>query len=479
MYSQFSFANKLKEEVIPLGSPPKGYELIPASVIPSPHLRHLGFVCVSRTKKSMIAIIDGKQSMAFDAIAKGYPRFSPDGKHFLLVGEKDHKAYVLLDKTLSRGYDLVYKAMFTPDGEDVVFIARDNNQEFLVVNGRPWKAYPAIAEKICPVFSPNSKKIAIIAEKPNKKSTLVVNNKELGEYDLVLKPVFSPDSNHIAYPVKIGTQYRLRLDNKFMGDKYDEIRDITFSPDSKNIAFVARQGKKFLLILNGQKQREALYIGQPIFSPDSKHLAYMEFKDKKMFIVLDNKPGPKLDQIGVYFFSPDNKLLYMGVKDKKGCIFINNNPQKFFDSVGLPVVSKDGKHIAYRARKGSKWFIVLDGKPGPSFELVRRPKFSPEGKHLAYIARENKHYICVEDNKPGKPYVWTDFPYFSKDGKHVAYVASNGKGTFIVLDGRESNKEFLGFLKGVPLIFSGHCVTGQALNLPGPEFFKVNVCLGN
>ncbi len=117
------------------------------------------------------------------------------------------------------------------------------------------------------------------------------------------------------------------------------------------------------------------------------------------------------------------------------------------------MVSSDGKHVAYRARKGKRWFIVLDGKEGKGYDFVRRPKFSNDGKHLAYIAVKNKKYFIVLDGVEGKTYTWTDFPYFSKDGKHITYVASNGKSTFMVVDGVEAKEKFLGFLKGLPLFF--------------------------
>lgn len=470
------FALTLKEKVIFKGSPPDGYVLIAESVVPSPNLQHIGFVCRSKDKKTMVAVVDGKKTIEFSNIAKGYPHFSPDGKDFLILGKIKDKAYVLYNNKLSQGFDEIFKAQFTPDGKKIVFIAIQGGREFLIENGKPWKDYKAIAERISPVFSSDSKKIAIVALKDNGKSTISVNNKELGEYDLVLKPNFSPDSKHIAYPIKKNGKFSVVLDGKIIGGSYDEVKHIVFSPDSKHLAFVAKVGMNFFAVIDGKSSDKYQYVGTVIFSDDGKHWAYMAYENQKMFIVLDGEKGPKLDQIGPYFFSKNNDLLYMGVKNSKGAIFINNKPQKFYDSVGLPVVSNDGKHIAYRARSGKKWFLVLDKKEGKKYDFIRRPKFSNNGKHVAYIAVKNKKYFIVLDNIEGKKYPWTDFPYFSKDGNHMAYVASDGKNMFMVVDGVEAKEKFFGYLKGLPLLFHKNCITGQAIRLPGPKFYVVETC---
>lgn len=56
------YATTLKEQVFFKGTCPVGYSLIPASVVPSPDLKHIGFVCISKDKEKMIAVVDGKKN---------------------------------------------------------------------------------------------------------------------------------------------------------------------------------------------------------------------------------------------------------------------------------------------------------------------------------------------------------------------------------------------------------------------------------
>lgn len=71
-------------------------------------------------------------------------------------------------------------------------------------------------------------------------------------------------------------------------------------------------------------------------------------------------------------------------------------------SVSSPVVSLDGKHLAWVTKGGDTERVWLDGKAQQGFGEIYAPenlKFSPNGKHLAYLARDKIGVWAVLDGK--------------------------------------------------------------------------------
>jgi hypothetical protein len=121
------------------------------------------------------------------------------------------------------------------------------------------------------------------------------------------------------------------------------------------------------------------------------------------------------------------------------------------------LLSADGKHLAYAARRNGKWMVVMDGKAGP--ELDEPPRYllsmSPDGSRLAYVVEEGKSAWVVVDGKPGERWEWVDNspPVWSPDSRHVAYRAGNGEGGRVVLDG-EAGPHY-GWIVGRPAFVDG------------------------
>jgi hypothetical protein len=78
--------------------------------------------------------------------------------------------------------------------------------------------------------------------------------------------------------------------------------------------------------------------------------------------------------------------------------------------------SRDGKKVAYSARKGSKWSVIVDGREGHYFDDVGSAEFSPDGKHLLYDAKLGDQWHLVVDGKISKDTSSSFYSkFFSKD----------------------------------------------------------------
>jgi len=132
-----------------------------------------------------------------------------------------------------------------------------------------------------------------------------------------------------------------------------------------------------------------------------------------------------------------------------------------------PVLSADGKHMAYAATKSGSWFVVVDGKeygpytllpmyggfpyggarPIPWQDTPRRPiVFSPDSKHFAFVANKgqtnspNPLCVVVADGKEMPQPAQIDMTLglqFSPHGDHLLWVVlGNGmNGRSVVVDG--------------------------------------------
>ncbi len=195
-----------------------------------------------------------------------------------------------------------------------------------------------------------------------------------------------------------------------------------------------------------------IYLESMVISPDSEHIAYVCKNAGKLFVSQDGKKGPSYDTIqqGTPLFSLDSKqVIYVARKGAKWCVVVNNREYKAYDNVTIPVMSPDGKRMAYvaRVKEGqdkSRVFVVLDNKEQKAYDLVisKNPNtliFSPDSAHFSYITlmQKEKKMLVVSDGIEGKRYEAVMASVYSPDSKHLAYGAMENKKAFIVKDNVE------------------------------------------
>jgi hypothetical protein len=271
------------------------------------------------------------------------------------------------------------------------------------------------------------------------------------KYDHILSPpIFSPDSKHLAYIAESEGKYFVVLDGK-EGKKYDHIifgavgalplGDLlpVFSPDSQHIAYVAIDGGKYMMVRDteeGKKYDRVVGYEQlvgPVFSPDSKHLAYIASDAQGEYVVVnDNVEGAKYIKIGGITFSPDSaSLVYTAATDDGWCLVNNgvegkkygefvcaNPPSRELIAPSIRnyviFISADSKHVAYAVKIGEqKQMFVVDGVEGKEYTLIRRVTMSTNGDTAYMASADGKDVYVVDgvevdlpDNKPLTPMVW-------------------------------------------------------------------------
>lgn len=464
-----------------------------------------------------------------------------------LYGEidSDHTTYVYLAQhgVLKQRFFVVLNGVKGPEYDDVsslqvgtgldpiVYAAKRGGRAFLVVNGAEQRRHHS--GKVFNLgLSPDGKHTAFTTN-TNSRWVVVVDGEESGgKWDDTRKPEFSPDSKHTAYigerlERKNKMSIHILLDGKDVG-QYEQAIDLKFSPDSDHLRYLAQQNSECFAVIDGLEKRHYKGIGLLTFSPSNARVAYVAQEDNKRFLVVDDVPQEKYSGVGLPAFSPDSKriayeaylgaerlIVVDGVAQEKYIghtfpigadipIHVLNKSRRYFISkrslsYGLyphstqPVFSPDSKHVAYMVNAGRHSFVVVDNVLQEEYHQVTQPVFSPDSKHLVYTARKGKQWFVVLDGIRERGYISVTKPVFSDDSQHLAYWARrrgsplHTPGWVVVLDGIESETSYGGSLLGPSLAKTPRSFFGQfsfessrylyALTTRKSEFFRLEITI--
>ena len=217
------------------------------------------------------------------------------------------------------------------------------------------------------------------------------------------------------------------------------------SRDGNHVAFIGIKGKKQVVVADGLPSADYDWIipASLQYSPDSAHLSYLVQTAAQTIAVIDGKQGSGFFTVdyNALFWSVNSQHYAMAVKtpEGKGAIVVDGIMGNTYDAVDVPVLSPDGAHAAYGARRGGQSFVVWDGKEQKPFDAVGKISFSPDSRFLVYEAVLNKKAMMVLNASVGKAYDAIGLgPGFNNSStKVVAVVADAGK-LRVVINGRES-----------------------------------------
>ncbi len=373
----------------------------------SPDGHHLAYIVMKADKVALV--LDGKESQSYKNISRIV--FSPDCRTVAFKATDQGQQSVVINGKSEKAYESIGTLQFAPDGR-VVYEAMRNKKWFLVVGSRESPGFDMPLEM--PMLSPDGNKIAYIEHHlDSKKSNLIICNLDLKarikgkEYAAITRIKASKTNSRFAYIINSNGKQAVvsvvfpdtGLLQENEGAPFDQVLTMDISDDGAHLAYLARRDKTVLLVKDG--------VELP-FPEHEMHSQALIDKNGRTFIagmthgqfypVMDGKSyGTSYDGIKDPVFSADGtKLAFVARKRDKHFVVINGSNGPEYDMVVSPQFSADASRLIYRARQNGKRFVVVADAKGvtleqqPDYDMVWQPVITPDGKSIAYSVKIGK-----------------------------------------------------------------------------------------
>lgn len=167
------------------------------------------------------------------------------------------------------------------------------------------------------------------------------------------------------------------------------------------------------------------------------HVAWIEKTGGKRVVKLDGKPVGTYDDANYLRFSRDEQhLAFTAKRNSKWVLILDGQERsKEYGRVGTPALSANGRFFAVGACNGKKCRLIVNGdEVSAEFEDLSDPGFTSNGDHYGYYAKRNKKWVFMLDGKEYGPEMadcasWVTDP----DAKRIAVAGLiGGRWTWIV-----------------------------------------------
>ncbi|MBB5953698.1 Tol biopolymer transport system component [Saccharothrix tamanrassetensis] len=330
---------------------------------------------------------------------------------------------------------------WSPDGQSIVFQSyRDGNFHLYLVDvggGEPRRLTSGRFDHREPVFSPDGRKIAFTSDRGGSYGVwlLDVASRDVtgltGPPDEVAAPQWSADGTRIAFAVNdtavdvltVATGERVRVATAPAGAR---IFGVAFGPDDRTPSYtLVRTGRADLVL--GDRQ---LTTGEDVFGFAAVWVG-------ESFLYTADGRIRRRDPAGGVRDIPFEATVPVAprVSHRQGRD-LDSRGSRPVRGIAGPVVSPDGRKIAFRALNAIHLVSALGGKPrkltdGSYFDSD--PDFAPDGRSIVYSsdrlgvpALRLRNLVTGEDTAlSGAPGAQTT-PRFAPDGSRIAYVDHDG-----------------------------------------------------
>ncbi len=237
---------------------PRPYAMTPL-VWFSPNSKHAAYL--ARRGKNWFIVINGRESVPYEDITA--PFFSSDGEHIAFPAKQAGMWRMIVDgKDQALTFDRIFRGVasfgehrfprFSQSGQRLGYLGRRKKDWFAVLEGKeiPVGRGPGFAwydPPQCVSFSDDLRRVAYVQKHPEGKGLAVfVDGQPGASSDWPSCPVFSPDGKQFAYVAERGKVQFVVVDGQAGPPfksilTFDGIPAISFSPDSRRIAYLAWQ----------------------------------------------------------------------------------------------------------------------------------------------------------------------------------------------------------------------------------------------
>lgn len=277
-----------------------------------------------------------------------YSTDATDGKLKVVYAGQDGKAYDDITFLSFRGNDLVY-------------VAKEGNKQFIVLGGVEKEKYDSIFD-----FRIIGRSIAYIGVL-NNQYYAIADQYKMGPYDSLSFDYTTREGKITFFASSKGKSFFII--NGKETKRYDEVSSLIFFKDNKTV-FIAKEKNKYFLVINSKegKRYDYLYTSNYDEGAGSKSfIGSATLKDTngvehKKIIKIDNESKELYDEIISIVRANDSFTYYLIVKkNNKYYVLANNKLSKPYDTIINSNVNIGPKNnYSYFAQRNKKWYLILN-----------------------------------------------------------------------------------------------------------------------
>ena len=198
----------------------------------------------------------------------------------------------------------------------------------------------------------------------NTKISLILNGRNLGEYDFITNMYFSPDGKTLLF-VDIDTNDNLSF---HVGGEtitnYDNILLYKYSADSKSFAYAAQTNGNSFIILNGKRLNKDFNNINELYFSSNNNLVYNATKGDRQYIFTDDFEIPSYNNINSFKFIGES-FAFTGERLGKFYYFIldkeNLKRREFGGYDFVSAINEETDSAISIVSDGKNIFIIKDG----------------------------------------------------------------------------------------------------------------------
>lgn len=330
------------------------------------------------------------------------------GKSSLVfIAKVDGRECVVINGVKGRLFDSIGKCLVTSDGR-VLYVAR-SGEKWVIVSGTK-ESLPFSSNNVNLIVSESAGRLVFTElDASNRRSHLRVCNIELdscsngADYDAVSAMLMDSTGTRMAFLVgrnnktafvTVDMKNQKVIENT--GEWYDEISVLDLSEGGIQSAYLARKGSRQLLVKNGKAQ-SVPNAGIPLqmVVSNSGRAMYIGVVGQDVLVFLDGlQVGDKVNGADSLSFSPDGAhYAFIANYQNHDRMFVDGVAQSQFDKIVDARFSPDSKSLMYRARQNNKRFMVVADAKGNNpvehqhYDAVWGGVFLPEASSVGYGVR--------------------------------------------------------------------------------------------
>ena len=161
-------------------------------------------------------------------------------------------------------------------------------------------------------------------------------------------------------------------------------------------------------------------------------------------MVVAGTEGPEFEIVGRPVLSRDGRVVaYCATQDQSSwCIRVGDREEPPFDYVTDPAVSADGSTAAYGACRGSQWFLRVGTEERKIPSKPVHVFLSADGRNVGWVeavplTAGGSTMRVIVGERPGATFSLVGIPTFSPTSDRVAYGAEEGGRKYVVVGARK------------------------------------------